>query len=111
MLNLWRFGEKNFRVERIYLNCLDDLSPELVPDILSALTMIPYSPTVLSIYRWMLTLKDPVICRQVLENLETLDPAEYEPLQDILYGLLDDADPRVRQAVVRLLRENNSTLR
>lgn len=106
LLNLWRFGEKNFRVERIYLNCLDDLSPELVPDILSALTMIPCSPTVLSIYRRVLTKKDPAVCRQVLENLEALDPAEYEPLKEILYGLLDDDDPRVRQSVVRLFREN-----
>ncbi|WP_155305564.1 HEAT repeat domain-containing protein [Desulfosarcina widdelii] len=111
LLNLWRFGEKFFRVESIYLNCLDDLSPELVPDILSALTMIPYSPTVLSIYRRMLTKKDPVIRRQVLENLEALDPTEYEPLQEILHGLLDDNDPRVRQSVIRLLRENQSTLR
>lgn len=111
LLNLWRFWEKNPRVEKIYLNCLDDLSPELVPDVLSALTMIPYSPTVISIYRRMLTQKDTVICRQVLENLEALDPAEYEPLQESLYGLLDDADPRVRQSVIRLLRENHSTHR
>jgi len=107
LLNLWRFGEKKSRVEQIYLDCLDRLSPELVPDILSALTMIPYSPTVLSIYRRMLDENDPVIRRQVLENLEALDPVEYEPLQKILNELLDDADPRVRQAAIRLLRENH----
>jgi HEAT repeat protein len=108
LLNLWRFGEKNSRVERIYLDCLDRLSPELARDILSALTMIPFTPTVLSIYRRMLDENDPVIRRQVLENLEALDPAEYEALQDILNGLLDDADPRVRQTAIRLLRENGS---
>jgi len=106
LLNLWRFGEKNSRVERIYLNCLDRLSPEFVPDILSALTMIPHTSTVLSIYRRMLDEKDPVICLQVLENLETLEPAEYEPLIESLNGLLDDDDPKVRQRVIRLLREN-----
>lgn len=108
LLNLWRFGDKHSRVERIYLDCLDRLSPELVPDILSALTMIPYTPTVLSIYRRMLDENDPVLRRQVLENFEALDPAEYEPLQEVLNGLLDDPDPRVRQTVIRLLRENRS---
>jgi len=108
LLNLWRFGEKINGVERIYLNCLDRLSPELVPDILSALTMIPYTPTIRAIYRRMLGEKDPVIRRQVLENLEALDPVEYEPLQEALQGLLDDTDPRIRQAVIRLLRENSA---
>ncbi|WP_319522724.1 HEAT repeat domain-containing protein [uncultured Desulfosarcina sp.] len=111
LLNLWRFGERNSRIEQIYLNSLDHLSPELHPDILSALTMIPNTPKVISIYRRMLSEKAPAIRRQVLENLEGLDPQEYEPLQEILHELLDDADPRVRQLVIRLLREKHPTLR
>jgi HEAT repeat protein len=103
ILNLWRFAERLPIVEAVYLKCLDHLSTELVPDILSALAMIPHTPAILSVYRRVLAQDDRRIRLQVLENIEALDPAEYEMLSETLHDLLSDDDSRVRQAAIRLL--------
>lgn len=102
LLNLWRFAERVSHVEDAYVGCMKTIPPELIVDALSGIAIIPLSGTVLGVYRQFLADGDPRIRRQVLENLYTEDPADYDPLKKILHGLLVDKDPRVRQAAIRL---------
>ena len=106
VLNLWRFSERRSGVETVYLNCLDWLPDELVSDILSAVSMIPHTPVVFTIYRRMLSVDDLKIRLQVLENLEALDPLDYQSLNNHLYALLTDRETKIRQAATRLLAKS-----
>jgi len=103
VLNLWRFAERKRGVATVYRECLDWVPGELVPDILSAVSMIPHTAAVLTIYHRMLSEETAAIRLQVLENLEALDPLDYQSLDSRLHGLLMDRDSLVRQAATRLL--------
>lgn len=103
LLNLWRFAESIPRVADNYIAYLEKISPDLVPDALAGIAMLPVSASVLKGYRRLLTDSDPRIRRQVLENLSLKDPADFAPLQDTIVSLLTDKDDRVRQAAVRLI--------
>jgi HEAT repeat protein len=102
LLNLWRFAERVPHVEDVYVGCMKTIPQELVVDALSGIAVIPLSGTILGVYRQFLADGNPRIRRQILENLYTENPADYDPLKTILHGLLDDKDPRVRQAAIRL---------
>ena len=95
---------------RDYLADMDVFAPDLQLDALSALAMIPLSTTILDGYRRFLVDEDPRIRRQVLENLSTKDPADYDPLKDSLHLLLADKDAQVRQAAIRLFVRTGSRL-
>lgn len=102
LLNLWRFAERLPHVEDVYVGCMDVIAPDLRLDALSGLAIIPLSSAILDAYRRLLADEDPRIRHQILKNLSAEDPADYDPLKEILNGLLVDADPRVRQAAIHL---------
>jgi HEAT repeat protein len=103
LLNLWRFSEQNPRVEKVYLDCMDRIAPDLRLDALSALAMMPLSMAILNSYKTLLSDMDPRIRRQVVENLSGTEPSDYEALEATLHDLIADRDVRVRQAAIRLL--------
>ena len=100
--NLWRFEDQTTRVESEYLACVAHCSPDLKIDAIAALAMIPLSSGILNAYRRLLKDADPNVRFQVIENLSGLNPSDYQPLSDNLRALLDDADVKVRRAVIRL---------
>ena len=109
LLNLWRFADRIPEVERSYLEGLDWLPGELIPDILSAVSMIPQTEVILEIYRRLLSEENTDICLQVLENLEALDSLDHQPLNTCLQRLLTNKENRIRRAATRLLAKISST--
>jgi HEAT repeat protein len=103
LLNLWRFAEQIPGVEDVYINCMEAIPTDLRVDALFALSMLPLSTTILEAYRWLLADEDPRIRRQVLENLAVTDPADYDPVKELIHLLLADKNAQVRQAAIRLL--------
>ena len=102
ILNLWRFHKHASRVQAIYQAWLNRADTDLHADVTSALGMLPLSPEILNLYRRLLSDADSTIRQQVVENLSSADPDQFESIQDNLQSVLKDTDARVRQAAVRL---------
>lgn len=102
LLNLWRFSDTVPQVEAVYLDWVDAFLPETRLDALSGLAMISLNPTILKVYRRLLTDENPRIRLQVLENLSAANPNDYQPLKERLAQLVTDTDARVRRAAIRL---------
>lgn len=103
VLNLWRFMEKTPQVENVYLDIIDPIEPELKLDLITGMGMIPLSDKILVGYRRLLREKDGQIRNQVLKNLSTFDPADYQVLTKMLVELAEDEEDSVRQLAIRLL--------
>ena len=104
ILNLWRFSDYGNRVERIYLDGLEDSTDDLRADLLAGLAMLPPSTTIMECYERFLYGDDPDIKCQILQNLMGNDPADYAVLNDCLNTLLSDKHDHVRQMAIRLQR-------
>ena len=105
-LHLWRFRKHLRKIENIYIKYMAEADTDLRLDILVGLAMLPLSPKLLDLYRLLIVDKNARIRHQILENLSTANPIEYNALNKHLRNMLDDEDACVRQAAIKLFAQH-----
>jgi HEAT repeat protein len=105
LYNLWRFYSKREAVIDVYQKYLETEDDELRFDALILLASMVEPAEFLDLYRNCLQDRNPRIREQVLSELEELGPSRLASLEDEIRPLLKDAEPKVRQAAIKLLKK------